>query len=274
MNIPLPFSLVSNDVTSNKLIVMPAYWFMYNLYALARNAAKYADRDKRTKKLQFIEFNFLAPDSVNEIFTALHLLRKFTAWAVNPALKKGDEATAVLEGDQYLNDDSIDFKKLEVVAEGFECTNRTTQLIKVKEAYAIYKKLIVCYAVEQMVLLIEKEGLTSFDELLSMLTQEVERTSWINVGGQLIPEASLNNLLNNAKNGTVNSWNDIHNFYLHSGKQYPEQKRQHAFASLLELLQLQKQEFTVELFTTLMQDTLTFKQWMFDNIQGLAGQGL
>jgi hypothetical protein len=74
-------------------------------------------------------------------------------------------------------------------------------------------------------------------------------------------------LLNEAKTGTVNSWNDIHNFYLHSGKQYPEQKRQHAFASLLELLQLQKQEFTVELFTTLMQDTLTFKQWMFDNIQ-------
>ncbi|HET7898137.1 MAG TPA: DUF4954 family protein, partial [Flavisolibacter sp.] len=71
LNIPMPFCLVSNDVTNNKLIIMPAYWFQYNLYALARNAAKYADRDKRNKKIQHIEFSFLAPDSINEIFTAL-----------------------------------------------------------------------------------------------------------------------------------------------------------------------------------------------------------
>jgi len=30
LNIPMPFSLVSNDVANDKLIVMPAYWFMYN----------------------------------------------------------------------------------------------------------------------------------------------------------------------------------------------------------------------------------------------------
>ncbi|HTC00387.1 MAG TPA: DUF4954 family protein, partial [Ferruginibacter sp.] len=29
LNIPIPFSLVSNHVTSNKLVVMPGYWFMY-----------------------------------------------------------------------------------------------------------------------------------------------------------------------------------------------------------------------------------------------------
>jgi hypothetical protein len=48
LDIPIPFSLVSNDVSNDKLVIMPAYWFMYNMYALARNAGKYADRDKRT----------------------------------------------------------------------------------------------------------------------------------------------------------------------------------------------------------------------------------
>ena len=50
LNIPIPFSLVSNDVTNNELLVMPAYWFMHNMYGLARNAWKYTDRDKRTEK--------------------------------------------------------------------------------------------------------------------------------------------------------------------------------------------------------------------------------
>ncbi len=82
LNIPLPFSLVSNDVTNNRLVVMPAYWFLYNMYALARNSWKYVDRDKRIDKTQHIEFSFLAPDSVNEIVHSISLLQLYTgkAW--------------------------------------------------------------------------------------------------------------------------------------------------------------------------------------------------
>ena len=57
---------------------MPGYWFMYNMYALARNAWKYMDRDRRTEKIQHIEYNFLAPDTINEIFDALAILQKLT----------------------------------------------------------------------------------------------------------------------------------------------------------------------------------------------------
>src|SRR5215467_907606 len=81
LNIPIPFTLVSNDLTNDRLVVMPAYWFMYNMYALARNTVKYADRDKRTEKIQNIEYDYLAPDSVNEIFFSLELLKKFTGLA-------------------------------------------------------------------------------------------------------------------------------------------------------------------------------------------------
>ncbi|MGB2704528.1 MAG: DUF4954 family protein, partial [Chitinophagaceae bacterium] len=81
LNIPIPFSLVSNDVSKDKLTVMPGYWFMYNMYALARNAAKYTGRDKRTDKSQVIEYDFLAPDSINEIIEALGLFKKTTAIA-------------------------------------------------------------------------------------------------------------------------------------------------------------------------------------------------
>jgi hypothetical protein len=74
LNIPIPFSLISNDVANDKLQVMPAYWFMYNMYALSRNARKYVDRDRRTEKIQNIEYAYLAPDTVNELFTAVTIL--------------------------------------------------------------------------------------------------------------------------------------------------------------------------------------------------------
>src|SRR4029077_17239940 len=78
LNIPIPFSLVSNDVANDILVVMPAYWFMYNMYALARNEEKYEARDQRSDKAQYIEYDFLAPDSINEIFDSIQLLKKFT----------------------------------------------------------------------------------------------------------------------------------------------------------------------------------------------------
>ena len=38
LDIPLPFALVSNEATSDELVVMPAYWWLYNRYALVRNS--------------------------------------------------------------------------------------------------------------------------------------------------------------------------------------------------------------------------------------------
>jgi NDP-sugar pyrophosphorylase family protein len=36
LNIPIPFCLVSNDVANDMLVVMPAYWFMYNVCAVTQ----------------------------------------------------------------------------------------------------------------------------------------------------------------------------------------------------------------------------------------------
>src|SRR5882762_9898048 len=81
LDIPLPFSLVSNDAGKDELVIMPAYWFLHNMYALARNSWKYPDRDKRIDKTQLLEFDFLAPDTAGEIVEALTLLQRFTAQA-------------------------------------------------------------------------------------------------------------------------------------------------------------------------------------------------
>src|SRR5690606_33947012 len=46
LNIPFPFSLVSNEEHTRSLVIMPAYWFLYNMYAILRNESKFAARDK------------------------------------------------------------------------------------------------------------------------------------------------------------------------------------------------------------------------------------
>ena len=47
LDIQLPFCLVTNNVKDDRLELMPAYWWLYNMYALARNPRKFAARDKR-----------------------------------------------------------------------------------------------------------------------------------------------------------------------------------------------------------------------------------
>ena len=81
MNITLPFSLVNNNVSHNELEVMPAFWWMYNMYALARNAWKYQKRDLRKRKFQHIEFDAYAPDSMEEVISGRKLLEIWTAKA-------------------------------------------------------------------------------------------------------------------------------------------------------------------------------------------------
>lgn len=264
LDIPLPFSLVSNDATNNRLVVMPAYWFMYNMYALARNSAKYVDRDKRTKKIQHIEYDFLAPDSVNEIFNALKLLQKFTAKAFR---KNGeDEKSLLAAGASLLDDKTTSWTDVEVFADDFECSNRRTQLVKVKEAYRIYKELIVYYGVQQLLRFAQQHQFASFETMLEALPQQPLRLQWQNVGGQLLPKPAVETLIQKIKTGDVKNWNDVHHFYQLNGKLYGDQKLHHALASLLELQNMEKADFTADLFASLLQQAVKTKTWMTENI--------
>jgi hypothetical protein len=267
LNIPLPFSLISNDVTNDRLVVMPGYWFMYNMYALARNAGKYIDRDKRTEKLQHIEYDFLAPDTVNEMFDALVLLKKFTAIAHHK--KQGSilsESTLEQDGESILNDDQYDWKGLQVIAYGFENNSRPTHLAKVKEAYHLFQRLIRYYGTTQLILAIEEGSVRSIQELQQKISSTNERLSWKNVGGQLIPETRFNQFIESIHKNTISSWEAVHGFYKESGELYKTDKLQHALASLLEIKGISASTFTIDIFKELVTEALTTKEWMVKNI--------
>ena len=265
LNIPLPFSLISNDYAANKLVIMPGYWFNYNMYALARNASKYVDRDKRTNKLQHIEYDYLAPDSVNEMFTAMRLLAKFTAQAADKNSSDSEEVL-VQKGTELLLDETKDIRHLQILATGFECSTRAVQLIKVREAFVNYRRLIVYYAVTNLMDYISKQSVETFEDLKKALPQEPQRGPWRNIGGQLFPEKDVEQLIQNINGGKIKNWEEVHQFYKQSGTQYSTKKCHHAYASLLEMLQLKEEDLTLETFQTLLKEAEGTKEWIYKNI--------
>ena len=262
LNIPFPFSLISNDVSHDRLCIMPGYWFMYNMYALARNAGKYQTRDKRSDKTQVLEYDFLAPDSVNEIIEAMRLLKIAVAksWAIK-FKKKLAEKDLLKKGEEILNDGK-GLDELEVLAEGIENTSRKTQLLKVGEAYKLYKELILFYGVEQLIQFVQQNKVSSFQKLMAVLPSKPVRQSWMNIGGQMIPEPAVKSMLRKINNGKIGSWDDVHAFYHQHGVNYQKEKAIHAFASMLEVLKLTPSKLSKKTFSSLLQNALATKSWM------------
>ena len=264
LNIPIPFSLISNDVTHDKLVIMPGYWFMYNMYALARNAGKYIGRDKRTEKTQLIEYDFLAPDSINEMFSSLDLLKKYTGRAyLYKTKKKASEKEESREGMKLLEAENKLVDALEILADQVENSNRKVQLIKVRQAYKIFKEMIVYYGVSQITEQIQNKKITNWEQLQKIISAKTKRNDWVNVGGQLIPASVLTDFLKNIQGNKVKGWDDIHRFYLDNSKQYEQQKLAHATSSLVEVTagKLDRKKFKQQL-----QDCVATKEWMVKNI--------
>jgi hypothetical protein len=237
LNIQIPFCLVSNDVSNDKLVAIPGYWFMYNMYALARNEWKYNARDRRTEKIQHIEYNFLAPDTINEIFDSLKILKK---------LKVDENGTAVITG--------------------WENSKRKTELHKVPPAILIFKELIQYYGVQEILQHINNNKLADFAALKKTLSAKVQRSEWLNVGGQLIQKSEIENLKRNIKSGKVKSWVELHGFYKQKGASYTVDKLNHAYTSLLEILNITPRQFTPALLKELLQQALDTKEWMCKGI--------
>jgi hypothetical protein len=241
LNIPIPFSLISNDPLKDELIIMPGYWFLYNFYALARNAWKYVDRDKRKYKTPIFEYDYLAPDSVNELFKA----REIIAIAVaNAHLKKEkqpelqDESKLMALGVKLLTTkQKKEIDALEVVVKGFENSKRKVKLIKSYDAYHIFEKIIFTYGIEAAIRFSDNKKGKNKINALQELKLDFDNLTWINIGGQLIPEKKVKGLIQKIKSSEIENWNQVHKFYETESDKYNSRKDLHAMSCLEKLTQ-------------------------------------
>jgi len=209
LDIPFPFSLVSNDEAKGQLTIMPAYWPMYNMYALARNDWKYARRDKRHNRVMDFEYRFLAPDTVNEIFAAMQLLAPLI----------GDGANA---------------ESLEFTVRPIERSHRRVVILKPARAMAAYREMIHLYVMRTLMRHIQEDEACNLEQMRSQWGN-AERGEWVNFGGQIVSESALRSLRDTIRAGQMTDWNAVHAQYAVIAEQSKEERAAHAWASLLEL---------------------------------------
>ena len=266
LNIPIPFSLVSNDEHDNVLQVMPGYWFLYNMYAIARNSWKYVDRDKRIDKKQLIEYDYLAPDSVEEMFTALAIMEIATAKAWY-ALPENEPRKALTEkdlrkkGKELLLERPEDVSRLTIYAEGMENSNRKTVLTKVHKAYPVFRELIVFYGIKNIVAAAKPSFVA-----LQAAVKGAKRTPWVNVGGQLMKAETLENLKQRIRKNRISSWGQLHDAYKEIGQEYASDKLQHAVASMLEIKEVPLKNFTTQHLQQWLVDSIGTMEWIAEGI--------
>lgn len=247
LNIKLPFSLVNNNTCTNELEVMPAYWWMYNMYAIARNSDKYRKRDKRKRKIQNIEFETFAPDTMEETIRGRKLLEAWTAKAY--LLQQGNydpdidhkELRAI--GRNLLENDPETVRHQSVFGEGMENSKRNVRIIKPYEAYHAYGDMLTYYSMTVAVNYLKEHPERTISELMGKVKGS-RRREWINMGGQLVCGDDLDTLKADIKNGTLDSWTAIHQRYDELWNVYPEDKLAHAFQCRLFLLRESAEDYS------------------------------
>jgi hypothetical protein len=243
LNITLPFSLVNHNAKEDRLEVMPAYFWMYNLYALERNSWKAADRDKRVVKVQHIETDYLAPDTAEEIIAALARMEGWFEAAGVGAASLAASALPAQAGERppdHAGDEDPEYayageKGDEIPAPGMERHKRPAVLLKPRKAWAAYREMLRYYAVKTLIAYLEERPELGF----SALVEELEAGSgakrvadWVNMGGQIVPAFRVDALRAQIREGKLQTWEAVHRVYDEFHAAYPLDRARHALGVL------------------------------------------
>ena len=269
LNITYPFSLVAYDGPCKPIHIIPAYWFLYNMYAIARNKSKFEKRDKRVIKVQHIEMNPIAPDTIQEIVEALHRIIRLTANYL--VLKKdGTALTALSEDDELFNVareylSSTDDLKLTLGDPS--CQKKYGAIIyKPVQAYRQYRKILKYFAVSVLMEWCAKKSIKTITvEELDKIRRMPLFKKWVNVGGQVIPEQKLTELFETIKDGSIKTWQEVHNYYDECQKSYGAYKATYAVEILEQLYGCSIEKFSKEIYDDLYFDVKKISEELYDS---------
>lgn len=269
LDIPLPFCLVDDDRAADKLVLIPAYWWTHNQYALMRNENKFKDRDLRPVKLQTFEYSPFAPDTANEMLRAIRLLELWTgesasragksilaaceAEIIDPAERettasvRPDDEQMTLFGRELLTSCEGD-PGFEVHGRGVENSSRPVLVVKPARARRAYLEMLQWYAGNSILTFWQtlgdaQRGFNNLEMALETETEGLDATinsgipgsntrqvnQWENIGGQLVPLNRLESLLSRVESGEIPTWKEMHAEYTVFSATYIKDKARHAW---------------------------------------------
>lgn len=258
LDIQYPFALVAPGTNGNPAVtIIPAWWYMYDMFAITRNKNKFLKRDKRVTKIQNIETDPLAPDTMQEVMAALERIINLTAeYLKNEDSEYMEKADTPEKVYQAAKDFLHQNPESEFVLEDSVCQKKYGAIIqKPVLAYKMYRKLVKYFATRTLMEFCQNlncECLTL--DLLERIRKLPLYTEWENVGGQIIPSAKVQELFAEIKNGSISSWNSVHQFYNLCECAYDQYKVRYALYLLEQLYSRPMEEFSVDLYRNITDD--------------------
>lgn len=257
LNISYPFSLIAAAGEDEPIQIMPAYWFMFNMFAIARNNYKFKKRDKRVVRVQHIETDPLAPDTMQQILPALsriiELSKKYLQDSgYESVLAAKNEAQKLQAAKDFLHQNpNADF-----VLHDELCQKKYGAVIlKPVKAYKEYRKIVKYFAARS---LMEYCSAHKIKRLSASAVQKIAAidlyTKWTNAGGQIIPSKKVDELCAKIKAKKINSWQAVHAFYDACQESYGDWKARYSIYLLEQLYSRKIQDFTKEIFKDIIAD--------------------
>ena len=110
---------------------------------------------------------------------------------------------------------------------------------------------------------LEENENENFESLSALFDGERKRV-WFNLGGQIMSIEDVNQLRSDIKDGTLNSWKEIHHRYNEIWKRYFMDKLRHAYLSLKHMLEID--EFTVDDWTDVLNRAIDVQNYIYEQV--------
>lgn len=257
LNISYPFSLIAAAGEDEPIQIMPAYWFMFNMFAIARNNYKFKNRDKRVVRVQHVETDPLAPDTMQQILPALSRIIELSK---NYLQDSGYESVLAAKSEAQKLQAAKDFlhqnPNADFVLHDELCQKKYGAVIlKPVKAYKEYRKIVKYFAARS---LMEFCSSHKIKRLSASAVQKITAidlyTKWTNAGGQIIPSKKVDELCAKIKAKKINSWQAVHAFYDACQESYGDWKARYSIYLLEQLYSRKIQDFTKDIFKDIIAD--------------------
>ncbi|MCR4953456.1 MAG: DUF4954 family protein [Treponema sp.] len=262
LDIQYPFALVTRSSANTSgmggaINVIPAWWFMYDMFAISRNNNKFRKRDRRKRIIQRVETDPLAPDTMEECIYAIDRLIELTA----EYLKKNepevfenckDKKDELQCAKDYMHRNS----DVDITLEDSRCQKKYGAIIhKPIQAYKMYRRIIKYYTVRTLMEFCNESAYESLNfEIIEKIRAIPLYTKWENVGGQIVPSEKIQELFAKIKNHEIEEWNEVHNFYNLCDAAYLLYKTRYSLYLLEFLYSCPIEEFSLDLYRNITDD--------------------
>lgn len=266
LKITYPFSLIFASKENEPIHIIPAFWFMFNMFAIARNRDKFSKRDKRLKKIQHIETDPLAPDSMQQILSSIERLVELSknhlqGIGLETIISAKNEAQKLQAAKDFLHQNpNADFALFDE-----KCQKKYgATILKPVKAYKEYRKVLKYFASRSLVEFCDLKKIESLDSAAIEKILSIKLyTKWTNAGGQILPSKMLDEFANLVKSKKINSWDEAHKFYDRCQSHYGEYKARYSIFILEKLYSRKISEFTREIFDDIICDVTAFSKGMY-----------